>query len=100
MGALVLTFAFVYDGFDLTSLYYGFFHSISAFCNAGFALFDNSLESYATNPLVHGTISILIVLGGLGFIVLKELKSMIASRNNFSSYEFTYKNCYIDHICF
>ena len=79
-GALVLTFAFVYDGFDLTtSLYYGFFHSISAFCNAGFALFDNSLESYATNPLVHGTISILIVLGGLGFIVLKELKSMIAS---------------------
>ena len=66
-GAIVLTFAFIYDGFDFTtSLYYGFFHSISAFCNAGFALFDNSLESYATNPLVHGTISFLVILGGLG----------------------------------
>ena len=80
-GAIVLTFAFIYDGFDFTtSLYYGFFHSISAFCNAGFALFDNSLESYATNPLVHGTISVLVILGGLGFIVLKELKEMISKR--------------------
>ena len=80
-GAVILTFAFIYDGFDFTtSLYYGFFHSISAFCNAGFALFDNSLESYATNPLVHGTISALVILGGLGFIVLKELKEMISKR--------------------
>ena len=66
----------------LVALYYGFFHSISAFCNAGFALFDNSLESYATNPLVHGTISVLIILGGLGFIVLKELKMMITQRRS------------------
>ena len=82
-GAIILTFAFTYDGFDFTqALYYGFFHSISAFCNAGFALFDNSLESYATNPLVHGTISILIILGGLGFIVLKELKMTITQRRS------------------
>ena len=59
------------------SLYYGFFHSVSAFCNAGFALFDNSLENYGTNPLIHGTISVLITLGGLGFLVLKELKEVI-----------------------
>lgn len=77
-GGVVLTIAFTFEGFDFgQSLYYGFFHSISAFCNAGFALFDNSLENYATNPLIHGTISVLIILGGLGFLVLKELKEVV-----------------------
>jgi trk system potassium uptake protein TrkH len=75
IGAVVLTIAFNIKGFEFgESLYYGIFHSISAFCNAGFALFDNSLEDYALNPAVHGTISALIFLGGLGFIVLKELE--------------------------
>ncbi len=73
-GGVVLTIAFTFEGFEFSkALYYGFFHSISAFCNAGFSLFDTSLESYATNPLIHGTISILVVSGGIGFIVLKEL---------------------------
>ena len=77
-GGIVLTLAFTFEGQEFgTALYYGFFHSISAFCNAGFSLFDTSLENYATNPLVSGTISILIILGGLGFIVLKDLKLMI-----------------------
>lgn len=76
-GGIVLTIAFTFEGFEFSrAIYYGFFHSISAFCNAGFALFDNSLESYATSPLIHGTISVLITLGGLGFIVLKELKEV------------------------
>ena len=79
-GAIVLTFAFIFEGYEFgTSIYYGFFHSISAFCNAGFALFDNSLESYATSPLIHGTISVLVILGGLGFIVLKEVSEMVMS---------------------
>ena len=82
-GAVILTLPLLTMVLILLSaLYYGFFHSISAFCNAGFALFDNSLESYATNPLVHGTISILIILGGLGFIVLKELKMTITQRRS------------------
>ena len=77
-GGIVLTIAFTFEGFEFSkALYYGFFHSISAFCNAGFSLFNNSLESYATSPLVHGTIAILITLGGLGFIVLKELKEVV-----------------------
>ncbi len=80
-GGIVLTIAFTFEGFDFgQSLYYGFFHSISAFCNAGFALFDNSLENYATNPLIHGTISVLIILGGIGFIVLKELTEIIVKK--------------------
>jgi trk system potassium uptake protein TrkH len=84
-GAVILTLGFSWEGFDFgTSLYYGFYHSISAFCNAGFALFDNNLESFATTPLIHGTISGLIVLGGLGFIVLRELKAHITSRKSFT----------------
>lgn len=78
-GGIVLTIAFTFEGFEFSqAIYYGFFHSISAFCNAGFALFDTSLESYATSPLIHGTISILVTLGGLGFIVLKELKEVVS----------------------
>ncbi|MFT6603663.1 MAG: trk system potassium uptake protein TrkH [Bacteriovoracaceae bacterium] len=77
-GAIVLTIGFTFEGYEFGSaIYYGFFHSISAFCNAGFSLFDTSLESYATKPLIHGTIMVLITLGGLGFIVLKELKEVI-----------------------
>lgn len=74
-GAVILTIAFNITGYDFgEALYFGVFHSVSAFCNAGFALFDNSLELFATNPFIHGTVSLLIFLGGLGFIVLKELE--------------------------
>ncbi len=77
-GAILLTVAFSWQGMEFgESLYYGIFHSISAFCNAGFALFNNSLEDFGNNPLIHGTISLLIFLGGLGFIVLKELEFFI-----------------------
>jgi trk system potassium uptake protein TrkH len=77
-GAIILTIGFSLEGYEFgQSLYYGIFHSISAFCNAGFALFNNSLVDFSTNPLIHGTVSTLIVLGGLGFIVLKELESII-----------------------
>ncbi len=76
-GAIILTIAFTFDGFEFgTAIYYGFFHSISAFCNAGFSLFDTSLESYATNFLVTGPIMALITLGGLGFVALKELREI------------------------
>lgn len=77
-GGIVLTIAFTFEGFEFgKAIYYGFFHSISAFCNAGFSLFNNSLESYAASPLINGTIAVLIILGGLGFIVLKELTEVI-----------------------
>ena len=74
-GAVILTVALSFNGYDFgEALYFGIFHSVSAFCNAGFSLFDNSLELFATNPFIHGTVSLLILLGGLGFIVLKELE--------------------------
>lgn len=49
------------------------FHSVSAFCNAGFSLFSDSLMSGQTSLLLNGTISGLIVLGGLGFPVVYEI---------------------------
>jgi len=49
------------------------FHAISAFCNAGFSTFSDSLMGSADQPFVLTVIMILIVLGGLGFLVLEEL---------------------------
>jgi len=77
-GGILLTIGFTFEGYEMgTAIYYGFFHSISAFCNAGLSLFDTSLESFATSPIIHGTIAFLIVLGGVGFIVLRELREII-----------------------
>ena len=50
------------------------FHSISAFCNAGFSTNTDSLVSFQDSPLTILTISILIIAGGLGFIIIEELK--------------------------
>jgi len=58
------------------------FHSISAFCNAGFSLFNDSFVSYANNKSwgVYTVICPLIVLGGLGFGVLYDLVNIVADR--------------------
>ncbi|MBN2737498.1 MAG: potassium transporter [Spirochaetales bacterium] len=68
---------FLYFGFSETmkedAFYYALFHSISAFCNAGFSLFPNNLENYKNNELINITIMLLIILGGIGFIVLRDL---------------------------
>jgi trk system potassium uptake protein TrkH len=70
---LMIRFCPVY-GFK-TGTYYAVFHSISAFCNAGFALFPGgSLEVFRDDILVNLVISSLIVAGGLGFLVISELK--------------------------
>ena len=56
------------------------FHSISAFCNAGFSLFSNSFISYNKSPQVYTVICPLIILGGLGFGVLYDLVNIAAER--------------------
>lgn len=77
IGALLLVFEFVPD-YGLKGLYYAVFHSISAFCNAGFdVLGSSSLIAYQDNLLVNLTISFLIIAGGLGFVVWIELKDKI-----------------------
>jgi trk system potassium uptake protein TrkH len=49
------------------------FHSISAFCNAGFSTFSDNLERYVTNPTVNIAVMSLIILGGLGFVVIEDI---------------------------
>lgn len=74
-GAVVLAGAFLADGLPLAqSAWWGVFHAISAFNNAGFDLVGRfqSLTGYADDPLVLGPIAILIVLGGLGFAILGD----------------------------
>ena len=81
VGAMILTIGFYQEGFEIgQSMYYGFFHAISAFCNAGFALWNNNLEDFKFTPLIHFTIAILIIFGGIGFSVMKDVKEMIQNR--------------------
>lgn len=54
-------------------LYVSVFHSISAFNNAGFSLWSDSLMGYAGSPVVNLTISFLFIVGGIGFTVLVDL---------------------------
>jgi potassium uptake TrkH family protein len=55
------------------AVWWGVFHSVSAFNNAGFALWSNSLESYVTDPWIGLPITAAVLVGGLGFPVLFEL---------------------------
>ncbi len=72
-GAVLLFLVFYPKMGILNGLYYAFFHSISAFNNAGFSLFSNSFMDYKNNVLLNCTVIMLIVLGGIGFIVIDEL---------------------------
>ena len=75
-GALLLFIYFYNNQFALgKSIFYSIFHSISAFCNAGFALFSNSLIPYQTNWYVNLIIMFLIIAGGIGFTVYLDIKN-------------------------
>jgi len=73
LGALMLSFVFVPALGWGAGLFSAIFHAISAFCNAGFSLFSDSLVGFRSNPLVNMTITFLIILGGIGFLVMREL---------------------------
>lgn len=65
---------------DLGAVWPSVFHSISAFCNAGFSLFPDNLASLRTSPLTLGVVGGLVVLGGLGFVVVEDLRARIRGR--------------------
>ncbi|MDO5418223.1 MAG: TrkH family potassium uptake protein [Lachnospiraceae bacterium] len=78
VGALLLAIRFVPEVGLLKGVYYGIFHSISAFCNAGFDLMGfrepySSLTYYYDDWLVNLTIMSLIVIGGIGFVVWDDI---------------------------
>ncbi len=56
------------------ALYFAVFHAISAYCNAGFCLYSQSLMDFSSDPLVSLTVALLIICGGIGFLVMLELK--------------------------
>lgn len=72
-GALLLSTQFVPEYGASKGAFYSIFHSISAFCNAGFDLFGTSLVNFSDNSVVILVISTLIIIGGLGFTVLLEI---------------------------
>lgn len=79
LGALLLAPVFCKDFGIFKGLWYSVFHSISAFCNAGFDLTGirepfSSLTSYASNPIVNFTIMALIITGGLGFVTWADIR--------------------------
>lgn len=57
----------------LKGLGYSIFHSISAFCNAGFDLYDNSLVRFQNDPYLLFVLTLLIISGSLGFLVWKDI---------------------------
>lgn len=74
-GALFLSFVFIPEFGIVKGLYFSIFHSISAFCNAGFdVLGASSLMGYYNNVIVNLVVSGLIIAGGLGFVVWVDLR--------------------------
>jgi trk system potassium uptake protein TrkH len=75
IGALLLSTQFIPEFGLGKGIYYSIFHSISAFCNAGFDLIGNfrSLTPYYNNTVIIVTIGLLIAVGGLGFSVWTEI---------------------------
>jgi len=74
LGMVILFFCFLPGNGVPRSLYLSVFHSISAFCNAGFSVFSDSFISYRGNWVLNLAVCFLIVAGGIGYPVLFELK--------------------------
>lgn len=79
-GALLLSLRFVPEYGLGKGLWFSLFHSVSAFCNAGFDLMGgrspfSSVTYYADDPLVILTLSALIITGGLGFLVWRDIRT-------------------------
>lgn len=75
IGTVLLSFKFIPEYGIGKGLWYSVFHAISAYCNAGFDIIGNSLESYVTSPIINGTISLLVILGGIGYSVYLDMSS-------------------------
>ena len=73
IGTILLFFKFRNDFTPGKALFVAIFHSVSAFCNAGFSTFSTSLENFNNDLSMISIFSFLIIAGGLGFVVIREL---------------------------
>ena len=84
LGAVILYFTFLSKSYPMNqALYHSIFHSISAFCNAGFCLYSDSLIKYLDNFNINFVITSLIILGGIGFPVMKDIQRTIKNKFRF-----------------
>ncbi|MCK5051841.1 MAG: potassium transporter Trk [Candidatus Cloacimonetes bacterium] len=84
LGAVILYFTFISKLYPINqALYHSIFHSISAFCNAGFCLYPDSLMRYLDNFNINFVITSLIILGGIGFPVMKDIQRTIKNKFRF-----------------
>lgn len=80
VGVVILTVRFALQGHGIGAVGLAVFHSIAAFCNAGFDIFEGGMASYAGDWTVNLTLIYLIIAGGLGFPVLVNLYHYRAMR--------------------
>jgi len=78
IGAILLSLRFIPKYGFMSGIFRGIFHSISAFCNAGFDILgNNSIISYSNDWYINIILSLLIIIGGLGFIVWVDILKVI-----------------------
>lgn len=73
VGAVLLIPSFLRDHMGMKAVYYAVFHSVSAFCNAGFSLFTDSFISHKGDWLLNIVVCSLIIIGGIGFPALVDV---------------------------
>jgi len=78
--AFIMFFAFKGVGSEQPALD-ALFHSVSAFCNAGFSTYNDSLWEFRDNYVILGTVMLLIVVGGIGFTVLTDVFRSLVQKN-------------------
>lgn len=79
LGAVAFSFVFCKEYGFIKGAWMSIFHSVSAFCNAGFDLMGESAEfssltNYVYNPLINITVMLLILIGGIGFLTWDDIK--------------------------
>ena len=80
IGTVILFFEFIKKFGFLKAVYYSFFHSVSAFCNAGFALFSDNLYGFKNSFIINMTIPLLIFLGGIGFSTILNCYNVLRKK--------------------
>ncbi|TDT71788.1 trk system potassium uptake protein TrkH [Hypnocyclicus thermotrophus] len=80
IGAIFLFLSFIKIMPLKKAIYFSIFHSVSAFCNAGFSLFSTGLEGFYGDININLVISFLIILGGIGFAVIDSLIQYIRTK--------------------
>lgn len=83
-GALLLFLMWHREFETGVALWQSIFHAVSGFCNAGFSLFHDSLVGYQTNPGVNLIFMLLILMGGIGFLVIYDVERMFLFRERLS----------------